>query len=387
MNTQSPPLVRPAPGAAPATRIARKPRTATAPGEILVHVHYPHVGGGDLKLRVDRDWDADVEPTAIDREAGRYEFLLTTEESFVYFKPVIHQGGETRWASGPDLLATSGAERVWDVFPAFGDAAASFTEVEQLDTELGSWQYRVFRPANYDENELHRYPVLYMQDGHNLFFREEAAVGAEWGVQDTLHELVEMTSIERVLVVAVYPRDREADYARHPGSAYPRFLAEHLKPHVDACFRTLAGPEHTAVMGSSLGGVAALACAWQHPEAFGMAGCLSATFGYQDDLAERVLAAPKPPIRVYLDSGWPRDNYEVTRDMRARLTTAGFEEGTDLQYFAFPGDRHSERAWGARCHVPFQFFFGHRPSERSRAGRFAVEDRGEPDVARSSVVS
>ena len=349
------------------------PKTATAPGEIAVHVHYPPEHGGSLALRRSTDWDADVEPVAVDPETGRHEFVLATDEPFVYVKPVLRRDGATRWAAGADVLVTSGAERVWDVFPAFGDAAASFTEIEQLDTELGSWQFRVFKPADYDENPLHRYPVLYMQDGHNLFFRQEAAVGADWSVQDTLRELIEMTSIERVLVVAVYPRDREGDYARHPGSPYPRFMAEHLKPHVDGRFRTLTAPEHTAVMGSSLGGVAALACAWEHPEAFGMAGCLSASFGYLDDLAERVLAEPRPPIRVYLDSGWPRDNYEVTRDMRARLTSAGFEEGSDLQYLAFPGDRHTERAWGDRCHLPFQFFFGHRPEQRSRAGAFAAE--------------
>lgn len=346
------------------------PQITSGPGEILVHVHYPNAPEG-IVLRVDSDWDTDVEPVAADPEAGRFEFRLTTDEPFVYFKPVLRQNGEYLWSVEADRLATSGAERVWDVFPAFRDAEPSFSEIETLETELGSWQFRVFRPGNYEDNTLHRYPVLYMQDGHNLFFRQEAAVGGDWGVQDTLRELVEMTSIERVLVVAVYPRDREADYAEHPGSNYPRFLAEHLKPHIDANFRTLPDPEHTAVMGSSLGGVAALATAWQFPDAFGMAGCLSASFGYRDDLAQRVTKEPKPPIRVYLDSGWPRDNYEVTRDMRARLVTAGFTSD-DLLYFAFPGDRHSESAWGDRCHVPFQFFYGYRPERRSKAGDHAA---------------
>lgn len=361
------------------------PKITSELGEILIHVHYPITGEEDgIVLRVDTDWDADVEPVAVDRAAGRFEFRLTTEEPFVYFKVMLHQGGETLWAVDADRLATSGAERVWDVFPAFRDAAPRFTEIETLETELGSWQFRVFLPADYDDNTLHRYPVLYMQDGHNLFFQQEAAVGSDWGVQDTLRELGEMTSIERVLVVAVYPRDRDADYADHPASTYPRFLAEHLKPHIDEHFRTLPEPEHTAIMGSSLGGVAAFATAWEYPEAFGLVGCLSATFGYRDDLAKRVVSDPKPPIRIYLDSGWPRDNYEVTRDIRARLVTAGFTEGDDLLYFAFPGDRHTERAWGDRCHVPFQFFFGYRPEKRSKAGRHAA-NAGETGKAVKTV--
>jgi hypothetical protein len=129
-------------------------------------------------------------------------------------------------------------------------------------------------------------------------------------------------------------------------------------------------------MGSSLGGVAALNCAWTRPDVFGMAGCLSATFGMAADLPQRVLRAPRPPLRIYLDSGWPGDNYEVNRDMRARLVRAGFNLGTDLLYFAFPGHRHNENAWGERCHLPFQFFFGYRPDVRSQAG-FAVEEASD----------
>jgi len=348
----------------------------TEPGEIHVVVHYPlpgeREGGESLALRASTDWDLDIEPTRSDPGSGRWDFVLRTDEPFLYVKPVLRRGAEVTWDIGPDRLTTSGAERVWDVFPAFAPAEPSFTEIESLDSPYGRWDYRVFLPPDYGENALHHYPVLYMNDGHNLFFPREAAVGQEWAVQDTLRELVEMTSIEPVIVVGVYPRDREADYAQHPSSDYPRFLAEVLKPHVDDRFRTLRAAKHTAIMGSSLGGVAALATAWQFPKAFGMAACLSSTFGYADDLAHRVLADERPSIRVYLDSGWPKDNFEVTRDMRARLVTAGFEEGTDLLYFVFPGDRHSERAWGDRCHVPFQFLFGQRPQRRSFAGRHAA---------------
>ena len=74
--------------------------------------------------------------------------------------------------------------------------------------------------------------------------------------------------------------------------------------------------------------------------------------------AARIDREPKRPVRIYLDSGWPRDNYEVTRDVRNRLHRRGFREGRDLLYFAWPEARHDERAWATRVHVPFQFFFG-----------------------------
>ncbi len=98
-----------------------------------------------------------------------------------------------------------------------------------------------------------------------------------------------------------------------------------------------------------------------YPQVFGMAASMSGTFGYQDDLAERVTSEIQRDLRLYLDSGWPRDNYEVTRDMRARLVRRGFREGSDLLYLAFPQALHNETSWAMRAHIPFQFFFGKRP--------------------------
>lgn len=333
-------------------------------------------------LRTNGDWDLDIEPVNSDPEAGRYEFLVESAEPFLYYKAlVLTDDGRELWAQGPDRLATAGSSRINDTFPSFSAAEARVTEPEALESEFGTWTYRVYVPAGYDGNHLHRYPVLYMNDGQNLFSRFGPQLDAAWSVESTLTRLHEMSSIEHVIVVGVFPHDRMVDYTREGEEDYANFLAKALKPHIDAEFRTLANPEHTAIMGSSLGGVSALTVAWTHPDQFGMAGCMSSSFGYENDLRARVLTEEKPDIRVYLDSGWPRDNFEVTRDMRACLARAGFIEGLDLLYFAFPGDRHSETDWGARSHVVYQFFFGHRPYARSRAGRHAVNG---PDARAST---
>jgi hypothetical protein len=100
---------------------------------------------------------------------------------------------------------------------------------------------------------------------------------------------------------------------------------------------------------------------------------MSATFGYRDDLLERVATEPRRPHRLYLDTGWPRDNFEVNRSLRALLLRRGYEEGRDLLYLAFPDAAHNERAWAMRAHVPFQYFFGDapRPLEPPLAGATA----------------
>ena len=64
------------------------------------------------------------------------------------------------------------------------------------------------------------------------------------------------------------------------------------------------------------------------------------TFTFRDDLIERVAAEPKRSLKVYLDSGWPRDNYEATRSMCDRLIWKGYRPGIDLSYLAFPKAKH-----------------------------------------------
>jgi predicted alpha/beta superfamily hydrolase len=326
---------------------------------VRVRVHYP-LGAGELLLRSDEDWEHALAPVRADRRRGRFEFELDDGAPYRYFKPVIRDGVVLRWARGENQLALREARRALDVYPHFADdSSCHVCTVFQVPSsyEARGYDVRVFLPPGYDENALQRFPVLYMQDGQNLFFPGEAAYGKHWRVSETLALLERMNLVRQVIVVGVYPRDRMREYTRPGYEAYARFLAEELKPYIDGHYRTAPAAADTAVMGSSLGGVVSLYAAWQFPDAFGQVGALSATFGYQDDLLERVLGERKRALRIYLDSGWPQDNYEATRGMAAALRSRGFREGRDLLYLAHPEGRHEEQAWAARFHVPFQFFF------------------------------
>lgn len=332
---------------------------SSAQTELAVRVHYP-LRSGRIALRTDGDWQTDLEPNALDGERGRFEFRVPLEGAFRYLKAVHVEDGRLRWAQGHDLLAMSDRADGLDVYPHF-DEDATCHECDEhhvpsrfVDRGLS---VRVWLPPGYDENVLESFPVLYMQDGQNLFFPAEAFSGEHWKVAETLKVLDAMSLVNRTIVVGVRSAERERDYTAPGYDAYARFLADELVPWVDAHYRTLRGPEHTGVLGSSLGGVVSLHAAWSRPDVFGMAGALSATFGWRDDLAERVANGPKRPVRIYLDSGWPRDNYETTRAMFHLLRRAGYREGEDLLYLAFPDARHEERAWAARLHVPFQWFF------------------------------
>jgi predicted alpha/beta superfamily hydrolase len=309
-----------------------------------------------LVLRTELDWNRDVEPVSVVGTEAHFELELAGP--VLELKPCLREHGVVTWSKGPNYgITPNGSQRsLWPYF--FGEAKGRVSDVLQVEFEGVTRSVRVYHPPGYDENSLRRFPVLYMQDGKNLFFPEEAFAGNEWHVDETMDRLEQMNAVRKTIVVGISPSDRMRDYTSPGYQAYGRFLANKLKPLVDAHLRTLPGASDSVVMGSSLGGVAALHVAWSHPESFGRVACMSSTFGHFDDLFERIAKEPKRPLLVYLDSGWPQDNYERTNAMRDLLTSRGYRLGEELQQFSFPEGLHSEASWAGRIHLPFQFFFG-----------------------------
>ncbi len=329
---------------------------------IDLRVHYPP--GADIALRTSLDWSADLEPAAVFEDGAERLFRVPVPAvgpPLVYAKPIRrHPGGQVDWAQGANYLVVAGEQSIYPHFE--GGLSGRLTD----RLEMAGRTVRVFLPPGYEENTRKRYPTLYVLDGANIFLPEEAFSGEEWKLDETVNQLDALNLVDKVIAVAVYskPDEREAEYT-HPG--YQRFgshLCCELIPEIDRRYHTLQGPRNRAIMGSSLGGVAALHVAWQHPEVVGMCACLSSTFGFRDDLLARVWRDRLPSVRVYLDAGLPADNYRATREVFDMLVARGMSPGRDVLFLGFPGALHHERAWAQRVHLPLQFFFGHafRPS-------------------------
>ena len=335
-----------------------------------LRVRYP-AGHGRMVLRTELDWDRDLEPVAVSDDGETSTFALEAKKPFLYFKPCLKSGGEALWAVGPNLLALMTLEGTGDVFPYFeGSETGSLSPVIERDSAILGRNHlaRVYLPPGYHQNPLRRYPVLYMQDGKNLFFLEDAFLGREWGVDEALHLLDTMNAVDRVVVVGIYSGDRMSEYTRPGYEAYARSVVEEIKPEVDRRIRVFTSPRETGVIGSSLGGVVSFYTAFQHSEVFGYAACMSSTFSHKDDLVERVLSEPKRPSKFYLDSGWPGDNYEVTLAMAMALGRRGYRLREDFLHFVFPLEEHDERAWGRRLHLPLQL--GLSAITAAQRGRF-----------------
>ncbi len=338
---------------------------------------YP-VEDGRIVLRTETDWERDLEPVELSADGTRATFEVESEHELVEFKACLRQGDALHWAVGLNEFVPMGTALDFEEYPHFfAEARGHVGELLEVESVLGSARrVRVYLPSGYHENLLNHYPVIYMQDGANLFLPSEAFGGQEWQIDETMDTLDRMNLIKRCIVVGIHAQERLDEYTDPGYAAYGRSVREEIKPWVDGRFRTLPGPDDTFVIGSSLGGVVSFFLGWEWPEVFGNVACLSSTFAYRDDLIARVRGddlGARADLKIYLDSGWPGDNYAATLSMAAALISRGFVFGRDFLHCAFPDGRHHEQDWAGRCHLPIQFFCGY-PRRISAAAKAVRED-------------
>lgn len=227
----------------------------------------------------------------------------------------------------------------------------------------------VYLPAGYDERQDRSYPVLYMQDGQNLFDAHRAYVpGNHWRLQEAADAAIGDRTAEPMIIVGVDHAGpaRIDEYTpvvdrKHNGGGraadYARFLIEELKPSIDARFRTRPEAESTGIGGSSLGGLVSLYVALKHPEVFRRAAVMSPSVWWGDcAILGDAEAFDGAPPRLWLDIGG-REGLEALRNARAlhdRLAAKGWR---DFSYFEDRRADHSERAWARRVRTALEFLF------------------------------
>lgn len=231
---------------------------------------------------------------------------------------------------------------------------------------------RIYLPPSYGSDTKRRYPVLYMHDGQNLFDAKTAAYGTEWNIDEVADRLVRQGDMEEVIVVGIdNTNDRIPEYTpccdtKHGGgklNAYADFVAKTVKPWIDKQYRTKPGRAHTAIMGSSLGGIASLGIAQRYPKLFSMAGGFSSSFWWNN--RDAVRNPPKRmPLKLYIDAGTVYDGMEDSEAFRQALLKNGYREGRDLLFIADEGGRHNELSWASRVHIALAWFFPKPAQER-----------------------
>jgi glycosidase/enterochelin esterase-like enzyme len=231
----------------------------------------------------------------------------------------------------------------------------------------------IWLPPGYDDDPDRRYPVIYMHDGQNLFDPRIANTGIDWAVDEAMQRGVTAELFDPAIVVGSWSSSkRTEEYSPwHGAPQYARFLIEELMPRVNAEFRTLAGPQNTYAMGSSMGGLLSYYLVKEHPDAFSACGCLSTHFPISETVFATVTESDSagtdatpyvvrdiaagdkvpPNTRYYFDYGTESLDAEygpthaIVRDW---LLKQGLIENQDFLIREYAGATHNEAAWRAR---------------------------------------
>jgi len=259
------------------------------------------------------------------------------------------------------------------------------------DLRLHEFESRIFRnrrmlrvwvpPGYHDQGNRDRYyPVLYLNDGQNLFDRATAYIGVDWQVDETANRLIHEGKIPPMIFVGIdnAQKERAKEYlpyrSLHPavlraqGIAYPEFLVTEVMPFVEQVYRIARGPENTGLGGSSLGAVISLYTAIARPGIFGRLLLESPSlFISNRRLLRQARSFRSWPARIFVaigtkESGRADRDREVVNDVRhfeRLLERAGLGEGRLLVRID-EGATHSESEWAKRFPEALQFLFGMR---------------------------
>jgi predicted alpha/beta superfamily hydrolase len=260
---------------------------------------------------------------------------------------------------------------VWEDYPPADGGAHTVTGTVKVLRHLAAPSLEeardvyVYLPPGHGDGE--RFPVLYMQDGQNLFDVATSFAG-EWCVDESMEALA--AEGLRAIVVGIANGDRrldeyspfEDDRGGGQGDDYLQFLTATVKPLVDAAFATRPERRATGIGGSSMGGLIALYGVLARPDVFGCAAVMSPALWFADRAVLRyTLLRPRADVRLYVDIGTAEGDEAVgnARLLRRLLRRKGYREGDDVLYVEEAGAGHEEAAWARRWPLAARFLLAH----------------------------
>jgi len=236
----------------------------------------------------------------------------------------------------------------------------------------------VYLPPDYEVNKKRRYPVLYLQDGQNLFDGATSFIpGQEWRVDESAGSLISAHKIEPLIIVGINNagKDRVNEYTpladeKYKGGnadSYGRMLIEELKPFIDRSYRTKTDLKNTGIGGSSLGGILSLYLGLKYKHVFGRVAAISPSVWFANKQIVRYVEAGRyrSNLRIWLDIGTkesrePAESERIVNDARLLkevLIKRGWQVNKNLRYFEDAGAEHNERAWANRVELILAFLF------------------------------
>lgn len=317
-----------------------------------------------------------------DNGDGTYQIVLTPAAGLVKFKftrgswETVEGSANGTYQADHEVQYDGGEQTVslpilsWEGSSNGGGTAADNVfilsdnfPIPQLNRSRRIW---VYLPPDYATSGKY-YPVLYMQDGQNLFDANTSFSG-EWQVDEALNQLFSQGD-EGIIVVGIdnggasrldeYTPWPNPSYGGGAGATYVDFIVETLKPHIDSTFRTRPQRDFTGIMGSSLGGLISMYAVIKHQHVFSKAGIFSPSFWFTNDIYDLVQNIGKQQdLRIYLLGG-QYESASMVPDlnrMRNMLQNKGFQEEETFLLTHADG-QHSEWYWAREFPAAYQWLF------------------------------
>ena len=217
----------------------------------------------------------------------------------------------------------------------------------------------IYLPESYNKEKDRRYPVLYMFDGHNVFFDSDATYGKSWGMAQYMQK-----SKKQLIIVAVECNhegdSRLREYSpvnfenstlgkiRGKGKTYMDWLVKTLKPYIDEKYRTLPDRENTLICGSSMGGLMALYAVSAYNRYFQRAACLSPSLWVNSGAVLELVAKARisRDTCIYMDYGSEEMfNHAANAEALSTMSHLLLAKRVNLAFRIVPGGTHSEASW------------------------------------------
>ncbi|NNE29351.1 MAG: alpha/beta hydrolase [Saprospiraceae bacterium] len=333
------------------------------------------------------NWRADETSWIMD-EVGKGKFQFRVADSQKLISPIEYKYIRGTWEDveldvygnrTPNRRVNPNQEKIMDYVPRWAAEGKSYPEEYYPEVEVISDDFEIpqliktrriaaILPHDYYKTEK-RYPVLYLQDGQNLFgkgtgfgtwgVRKKLAVMAEKGMGDIIIIAIDHGGGERI---EEFTPSRPTKIGVGHGKKYSRFLADTLKPHVDNNFRTLSGPENTGIGGSSMGGLISLYAGKMYPEVFSKWMIFSPSLWvapkmkfdpelFQDPFARRIF--------IYAGALESKKLVDQVFSLEKRLAKLQEDEShqTSVKVHINPEGEHSEYYWGTVFPIAVEWLF------------------------------
>jgi predicted alpha/beta superfamily hydrolase len=287
---------------------------------------------------------------------------------------------------------------------AFSAAAQNESKLVKIDNFRSQFvkerNIEIWLPKAYFDNKAQSFPVVYMHNGQNVFNASTSTSGTALDADVTANKLITDETVSPFIIVAIWGTEKQfleyfpeeaADHFSGQdideieeawkiknikrddflGDEYLQFITAELKPYIDKNYRTLKSPEHTAIAGTSMGGLISLYAICEYPDIFGQAACISTHWPVlfdngnmnPSDAVKKYLEEnlPEPQgHRIYFDHGTHTldQYYGVHQQMVDRLMQAkGYSEGNNWVTIRFEGAEHHEKSIKERMDAIFKFLF------------------------------